>query len=122
MPKTKRQKIIDITSKKLHNFYGVHIEDTDIIARGCDVYLSTRSAAQLVKTSYHNFSNAYVDHLLGAGVTRIIIGRRKFYKLSKLFAILDRSHKKGISVLDMCRELKNKQKRKVKRRKSNARP
>ena len=107
MPPSKRQKIIDSAIKTLLDDYGIVAKFSDIFVFD-KPFLSTVKTAELFSTSYHNFSHIYVKSLLSAGVQRIISGRNKFYDIEKIIHIRQDSGLRGISVFDVCREMKNK--------------
>ena len=112
MPKTRRQKVTDRIIKILRHTYNVEIDTIDLYTVGNQSFLSTRKSAEVINTSYHNFSNAYVQPLMDADIHRLISGRNKFYEIDKLLLIMCLSRKKGISVFEVCRELKEKLKKK----------
>ncbi len=111
MSKTKREKLRDDIIKAFKSHYGIYLREQDIYVSEGFAFLSTTATAEFLDTSYHNFSTVYVKAILGAGLTRIILGRSKFYKLNNLLTLLRSSRSKGISILDKCRELKKKQRK-----------
>ncbi len=115
--KTARQKLIESVMSMLWEVHGVKVYGTDIYIFENEAHLSTAKIADVFRASYHNFSNAYVPHLLLAGVHRIVAGRHKYYNLNQSLDILIASGKRGISVAEICDERYEKIKKQKKRRK-----
>ncbi len=115
--KSTRRDLLAKTISMLWDLHGLKVEGRDIYIFGGVTHLCSEKTADLFRTSYHNFSNAYVPYLLSAGVRRITAGRYKYYNTNEILAILTNAHKEKISVFDFCgtrakRLLKNKKRRK----------
>ena len=102
--KTARQKLLEKTIVMLWEVHGVKAQGMDIYIFGAEAHLCTSKTADLFHASYHNFSNAYVPHLLLAGVRRIVCGRYKYYNINETLAVLTASRKRGVSVFEICDE------------------
>lgn len=115
--KSTRRNLLTKTIKMLWDLHGLKVKGRDIYIFGGVTHLCSEKTADLFRTSYHNFSNAYVSYLLSAGVHRITAGRYKYYNINEILAILTNAHKQKISVFDFCDKraeqlLKNKKRRK----------
>ena len=119
MVKTARQKLLEKIIDMLWTVHGVKVQGIDIYIFGNAAHLCTPKTADLFHSSYHNFSNAYVPHLLLAGVRRIVCGRHKYYNINEILAILTASRKRGVSVFDICDEQYEHIKKLKKRRNKN---
>lgn len=100
--KNTRRDLLEKTIKMLWELHGLKVEERDIYIFGGVTHLCSLKTADLFRTSYHNFSNAYVPPLLSAGVRRITAGRYKYYNINEILAVLTQAHKQGISVFDFC--------------------
>lgn len=116
---TKKERINNI-KKQIAKDYGICLEDRDIYLWPGYTFISTRKAAELFNTSYHNFTNKCVKPLVKSGVTRISFGRSRYYKLEHLIVRLKKIIAEDKSLFVICKELINKKSKKS-RRKSNAR-
>ena len=116
MPKSKREKNRAAAIKMLRDTYDVIVDYRDIYMLSNQVFLSTKKAAEVFNTSYHNFSNAYVKHLKNAGTHSLIFGRNKYYSLTDILCILSVARTKGISIFEICKNLKKRLKKIAKKR------
>ena len=104
MVKTARQKLLESVINMLWQVHGVKAQGMDIYIFGTEAHLCTPKTADLFHASYHNFSNAYVPHLLLAGVRRIGCGRHKYFNINETLAVLTASRNRGVSVFEICDE------------------
>lgn len=113
---TGRQKLLESVISMLWEMYGVKVQATDIYLFEDQAHLCSSKTADIFRTSYHNFSNAYVPYLMIAGVHRIIAGRNKYYNIDAALDILSEAEKRGVTVSEVCDERHTKIKQKKRRK------
>ena len=91
--------------------YDISLQNKDIYIASKVIYISSKKVAQLFRTSYHNFSNEYVQPLLKSGVRRVILGRHKFYCMSEVIDRLKLATTQDKSILDVCKSMRKKRKK-----------
>lgn len=99
----------NVFKKKINNIkasmcegYGLKLTNKDICIQDKTIYLSTASLARLFKTSHHNFCMQYVKPLMESGVSRVCIGRCKYYSMSEVLDRVRRAKSFDCTVIQLC--------------------
>jgi len=91
--------------------FGQNATEEDVYIFQHKVYLSTAKVAKLLRISNHYFSVIFSKEIKHK-VHTIHSGRNKWYCLKEVVALHKESVKKGVPVIELCKPVKLKRKKK----------